>query len=77
MKRKYEMVITNGDSLYTEILMGEHLTHKVSENGNMPEWFYALQDCIDNVLDLRKGESMYFQSNRDNVLSKGLIIRTV
>ena len=36
---------------------------------------YALQSVLDDVLDLKKGESMYFQPNRDNDNSKGIIVR--
>lgn len=36
---------------------------------------YALQDIIDEVLDLKEGESLYFFPNRDDKLSKGIIVR--
>ena len=39
------------------------------------EYIYALRDIINEVLDLKIGESMYFQPNRDNADSKGIILR--
>lgn len=36
---------------------------------------YALQEVIDEVLDLKVGESIYFTPNRDIKDSKGLILR--
>ena len=40
------------------------------------ELFYSLLDDIDLLLDLKGGESMYHQPNRDNPKSKALICRT-
>ena len=36
---------------------------------------YALQEQIDNVLDLKINESRYFQPNRDDYDSKAIITR--
>lgn len=36
---------------------------------------YSLQEVINDVLDLKKHESMYFQPNRDNKNSKAIITR--
>ncbi len=44
-------------------------------NDNEAEVYFALQDEIDLVLDLRQGDSMYFQPNRDDNNSKGIITR--
>ncbi len=39
------------------------------------EYQYAMQYIIDDVLDLKLNESMYFQPNRDDKSSKGIILR--
>lgn len=37
---------------------------------------YALQDIGDKVLDMKIGDSLYFQPNRDDKKTKGIILRT-
>ena len=39
------------------------------------EVVYALQEIIDDILDLPAGDSMYFQPNRDDDGTKGIIRR--
>lgn len=39
------------------------------------EWQYAIQDKIDNVLDMKKDETIYFQFNRDDENTKGILKR--
>lgn len=39
------------------------------------ETYFALQEIIDEVMDIPLGCSMYFQPNRDNIFSKGIIHR--
>jgi hypothetical protein len=39
------------------------------------EWKYAIQDNIDKVLDLREGERLQMNFNRDNKDSAGFIKR--
>lgn len=39
------------------------------------EIYYALDDVLDQVLDLKVEETMYFQPNRDNKMSKGILLR--
>lgn len=39
------------------------------------EYIYAVQDRCDEILDLKLNESMYFQFNRDDEDSKGIIKR--
>lgn len=43
---------------------------------NCSELFYSLDEVIDQVLDLKVGDSMYFQPNRDIPTTKGIIVRT-
>ena len=39
------------------------------------EVMFTIQDEIDAILDLKVGESMYFQVTRDNANDKGVIVR--
>ncbi len=45
------------------------------EKEDPDELYNALAEIIDEVLDLKQGESMYFQPNRDDNKSKGIITR--
>ena len=49
----------------------------LNQNREDYEFVYALADRIDDVLDLKPGESMYFQPNRDDCSSKGIIKRVI
>lgn len=49
--------------------------YKKSENENDFEFNYALQDSIDEILDMKINETIYFQYNRDDKNSKGLLTR--
>ena len=40
------------------------------------EYIYALQEYFDRILDMKEGYSIYFQPNRNDKNSKGIIIRT-
>jgi hypothetical protein len=42
---------------------------------NDAESIYALNDMLDDVLDLRPEEMLSFRANRDNPKHKGVIIR--
>lgn len=39
------------------------------------EYIYALQDIIDDILDLKVNESLFVQMDRGDVRDKGVIIR--
>jgi len=40
------------------------------------EWIYSIQsDYLDQILDLKVGENIFFQPNRDDSKSKGIITR--
>ena len=70
-KRQYVIQTSTGRTVT------EFLQPSINEiiNNTEDEVYFALQDEIDLVLDLRKEESMYFQPNRDNNNSKGIITR--
>ena len=40
------------------------------------EMDYAIQDRMDELLDMRKGDSIFFQFHRDDDSQKGIVIRT-
>lgn len=60
--------------LSTENITLNTLAQAVKEK-NCAEIWYAMDDRLDEVLDLKVGESMYFQPNRDDKKSKGIIFR--
>jgi len=73
-KRHYDIQIsesgtTTNMGITIEILLG------LNGNPNDYEFIYALQEIADDVLDLKSGECLYFQPNRDNQLAKGIITR--
>lgn len=71
-KRKYGVLISeNGESVKERIT----INRLMNPTENDYEWVYAALDIIDEILDLKNGECLYFQPNRDNKLSKGIITR--
>lgn len=72
-KRRYVVQITEGGHHYDETI--ELKTLLTTSKKNEYEYIYSMQDLIDEVLDLKDGESMYFKPNRDNDLAKGIITR--
>ena len=59
----------------TEQLSIGYLLSKDNPEGDL-ESKYAIQDVIDEVLDLKAGESMYLSANRDRPdETKGVLIR--
>lgn len=73
--RKYELAIVEPGSqsilCYVEMLKAI----AVPDPDNDTEVNCALNDILDKVLDLRIGQAMYFQPNRDNKEAKGIIMR--
>lgn len=70
-KRRYKVAICDQIGLTIENVTLNSLTDTKQDL----ELFYAIQDIIDEVLDLKVEESMYFQPNRDDKNSKGIIRR--
>ncbi len=74
--RKYKAVmLEQGETSTAEISLGDLLEE--DDQGNNWEYIYTLQEHVDEVLDLKVGDSAYFQPNRDNKKSKGFIYRVV
>lgn len=70
--REYLTVIVTHGRLDTYSNSLEDIFSKKSED----EYIYALQEMADELLDLKKGESVYFSPNRDNDFEKAIILRT-
>ena len=39
------------------------------------ETYYSMQERLDDIMDLKTNKSMFFQPNRDDLESKGVITR--
>lgn len=71
--RKYLVVgVEGGDSFVLDISINK-LMKKDSDNDS--EVLYAMQEITDEILDLKKNESMFFQADRNNEHTKGVILR--
>ena len=70
--RKYVAIGNEGAQIF-EIEFNFYELLKEDENAT--EVFYAMQGKTDEILDLKNGESLYFQANRDNENDKGIILR--
>ena len=71
-QRKYIAVGNEGNQIF-EIEFNLYDLLKVDEYSS--EVFYSIQEKTDEILDLKNGESLYFQANRDNENDKGIILR--
>lgn len=73
-KREYKIQISEAGGTHTEVIKGDRLL--VEDNtGSECEFIYALQEEIGMVEALSVGEAEYFQPNRDDKTSKGIILR--
>ncbi len=78
-KRMFAVVFIEGESTYSNPAVK---LHEIYPEGHVPmgsqwEWHYAIQDNIDEVLDLKPGERLQMNFNRDNADSAGFIKRIV
>ena len=74
-RRSFNIVSTSGCK--TNLIQDTFtwsLNDLLSEDNDY-ETAFALQDILDEVLDLRFGDALYFQPNRDNQKTKGIIVR--
>lgn len=69
--RKYKVVISDNVGISTE---GVTLKSLLESDEEM-EYIYAMREELDRILDLKIGESIYFQPNRDDKSTKGIIRR--
>lgn len=69
-KRKYTVSTHENGVVCSDIL---RLAHIMSDDNS--EVIYAMQDIMDDILDLKVDKHLTFQPNRDNDQSIGLIVR--
>lgn len=74
-KRSFEIFMAEAGTTQT-VTEDIHTLLDPKDFGEDFEYKYAAQEVTDEILDLKVGESMYFQPNRDDKNSKGVIIRT-
>jgi len=72
--RVYQIAIAEASNIYTYDVPLAALIAPDKQDNNF-EYIYSLRDILDNVLDLKINESMYFQPNRDNKNTKAIILR--
>lgn len=72
-KRNYAVQISEGGIVNT--IKPISINDLLKEHKNGFEYIYSLQENIDDILDLKINECMFFKGNRDNDLSKGIITR--
>lgn len=72
-KRQYEIQMIEGGGEFSQRKI--NLFRLLNLKKNEWEYIYALHEILDKVLDLKDGQSMYFQPCRDNDDSKGIILR--
>lgn len=73
----------NSKRLFTVVFLEDNFTfsdpgvslNKILFEGGGEEYKYAIADNIDNVLDLKIGERLIMNFNRDNSDSQGFIKR--
>ena len=72
-RRQYRVIATwsNTSDALNKVFSVQELLNE--DDGT--EVRYAVQEVTDELLDLRVNESMYFQPNRDDKDSKGIIVR--
>lgn len=71
-KRKYIATWIEGADSATEHF---DLSDIIEENKIDYEYLYAIRDDLDKILDLKEGQIIHFQFNRDNKDSQGVIKR--
>lgn len=77
----YTEVTSNTTSMDTAHFTLDEIFYDVDEDikrykKSDGELMYAIRENIDSVLDLKLNETMYFQPNRDDKTTKGIILRT-
>jgi hypothetical protein len=73
---KYEIIVTEDGITNIHTYSFENLFLNKNEEGCDWEFVYSLHELAESVIKLDVNESMYFQPNRDNDKSKGIIVRT-
>jgi hypothetical protein len=71
-KRQYVIAFIEGEAAVNDTLSLEQIYNTGKSDW---EYLYAIQDKIDYILDLKVGERLEMNFNRDNTDSRGLIKR--
>lgn len=75
-KRKYTVFIgAPKDGFISEEIYLRNILEPKGKDGEDWEYIYALGNVIDEVMDLKPLDYLYFQANRDNKEDRGLIVR--
>lgn len=77
--RRFDYQISESGATETiKDLTVERITKGDKEMGADYEFIYALEFYgFDKILDMKFGESLFIQPNRDNAESKGILTRTI
>lgn len=70
-KREWVLTFELGD---TEVVNLATIYEKTDQENDF-EYNYALQEIVDEILDMKFNETIYFQHNRDDENSKALLTR--
>ena len=73
-KRKWKIVMINDGVVHQEIICLMKIYEKAEQEDDF-EYNYAIQERIDDLLDMKEGEVIHFQFNRDDDNDKGIIAR--
>lgn len=74
-RRKYYVAMIDDTDEVDQFWFDLDKIYELDPEESHYEFRYALNDIIDDVLDLKNGESMYFQPDRQDINSKGIIKR--
>jgi hypothetical protein len=72
--RQY-MVQVSENSYTDQFHISLHQIEKALKTNDPGELYFAMNEEVDKILDLKVNESMYFRPNRDDKNSKGIITR--
>ena len=73
--RRYQAVICQSGAISKVELTAMELLLEQQEAGVEHEFIYALRQRMDDVLDIKLHESIYFQPSRDDINTMGILLR--
>lgn len=71
--RTYQIAFTEKTEIYTQT---KTLLDILNLDNKGYEWQYAIAEIVDIVLDLKCGQALQFNHNRDDEYSFAIILRT-
>ena len=72
--RKWKLIMLDGSNVI-EVNVDLETIYQKTEQENDYEYNYAIQERIDDLLDMKPDEKIFFQFNRDDKNDTGLIYR--